>query len=177
MLIALTSGQRCQTLSLLNLDEVEVTATTITFVVSKLTKTSKIGKPPVSLVLSKYHHDDQLCVNTTLKQYLINTKPIRSQQRCLFLSYASPHKQVGSETISRWIKNTLFSAGVDTTKFTAHSTRSAACSAAFKNGVPLNVILSTANWARSSTFAKFYNKPVKQTDRSFAEAVLTSTTK
>ena len=38
MLIALTSGQRCQTLLLLNLDEVEVTATTITFVVSKLTQ-------------------------------------------------------------------------------------------------------------------------------------------
>ena len=147
------------------------------FVVSKLTKTSKIGKPPVSLVLPRYPHDDQLCVMTTLKQYLIKTKSLRGKQRCLFVSYASPHKQVRSETISRWIKNTLHKAGIDTAKFTAHSTRSAACSAAFKNGVPLNIILSTAHWARSSTFAKFYNKPVGQTDHSFANAVLAGTTK
>ena len=66
MLVALISGQRCQTLSLLNLDDAEVTATKIIFVISKLTKTSKIGKPPVSLVLPKYTHDDQLCVMATL---------------------------------------------------------------------------------------------------------------
>ncbi|XP_071797703.1 uncharacterized protein [Asterias amurensis] len=177
MLVALISGQRCQTLSLLNLDDAEVTATKVIFVVSKLTKTSKIGKQPVSLVLPRYPHDDQLCVMTTLKQYLIKTKSLRGKQRCLFVSYASPHKQVRSETISRWIKNTLHKAGIDTAKFTAHSTRSAACSAAFKNGVPLNIILSTAHWARSSTFAKFYNKPVGQTDHSFANAVLAGTTK
>lgn len=49
--------------------------------------------------------------------------------------------------------------GIDISKFAPHSTRSAAVTSAFKCGVPLDVILKTANWSNSQTFFKYYNKP------------------
>ncbi|XP_038051563.1 uncharacterized protein LOC119724536 isoform X1 [Patiria miniata] len=172
MLIALISGQRCQTLSLLDLDQVNVTRSNVTFVVTKLTKTSRVGSKPISVVLSEYPHDEHLCVMKTLREYLIKTRTFRGRERSLFLSYTSPHKRVGSETISRWIKMTLQDAGIDIGRFKAHSTRSAACSAALQRGVPLDVIMTTAQWARSSTFAKFYNKTIVPASQKFADAVL-----
>ena len=51
--------------------------------------------------------------------------------------------------------------GIDTHEFTAHSTRHAATSAAFKKVVSVDVIRSTAGWTNESkVFAKFYNTPI-----------------
>ena len=41
--------------------------------------------------------------------------------RDLLISYGKPHKPVSSEAISRWIKDELSKAGVDTSVFKAHS--------------------------------------------------------
>ncbi|XP_071791584.1 uncharacterized protein [Asterias amurensis] len=99
---------------------------------------------------------------------------IKGGEKKLFRSYVPPHKAVGSETIGRWIKLGLSDAGIRTDKFTAHSTRAAACSAASRKGVPLATIMKAAGWSRSSTFAKFYNKPVEDTGEynCFAESIL-----
>jgi hypothetical protein len=45
-------------------------------------------------------------------------------------------------------------AGIDTSIFKAHSTRSASTSAATKLGVPLQDIMSSAGWSSNSTFGK-----------------------
>ena len=55
-------------------------------------------------------------------------------------------------------------AGLDTTRFHPHSTRAASTSKAHKKATPIDVIMSTAGWAKASTFQKFYNKPIIQTD-------------
>lgn len=170
-LIALISGQRCQTIALINLDYANVTATGVTFVIDKLTKTSKVCKPHVDVSFTSYPHDALLCVINVLRTYLQRTKPVRGTERRLFLSYVQPYKAVGSETIGRWIKGTLKAAGINTDKFTAHSTRSAACSTAFKYGVSLDTIMKTAGWSKCSTFAKYYNKSII-TNPAFANAVL-----
>ena len=60
--------------------------------------------------------------------------------------------------------------GVDTTKFKAHSTRSAATSK-ISYYKPTDEILKHIGWSGGSTFQTFYNKPIIQED-SFAEAVL-----
>uniref|UniRef100_A0A914VLM9 Uncharacterized protein n=1 Tax=Plectus sambesii TaxID=2011161 RepID=A0A914VLM9_9BILA len=61
--------------------------------------------------------------------------------------------------------------GVDT-RFTAHSTRSAATSKASRAGLSAAQILSAANWSPgSTTFARFYLKPIQQ---GFSAAVLNS---
>ncbi|XP_019854593.1 PREDICTED: uncharacterized protein LOC109583611 [Amphimedon queenslandica] len=63
-------------------------------------------------------------------------------------------------TIGRWIKSLLTDAGVNTSIFGAHSTRAASSSAAKKVGVPLIDIMKAAGWSRSSTFERFYYKPI-----------------
>ena len=67
-------------------------------------------------------------------------------------------------------------AGLDVTIFSAHSTRSAAVSAAHRKYLPIEHILKTADWAAESTFAKYYNKPleVQSSSTSFALSILES---
>ena len=43
----------------------------------------------------------------------------------LFVSYCKPHAQVTSKTLSRWVVTLLSAAGVDTSIFKAHASRSA----------------------------------------------------
>lgn len=87
------------------------------------------------------------------------------------MSYTKPHKAVSRDTIGRWVKTVLSSAGIDTKKFKPHSTRAAAVSEASNASVSLDEILSTAGWSSESTFAKFYNKPVVR-ESQFASSVL-----
>ena len=61
----------------------------------------------------------------------------------------------------------MTAAGIDTSTFKPHSTRSAATSAAKVADVPLDEIMATAGWRSSSVFAVFYNKPLSS-DKSFA---------
>ncbi|XP_019857980.1 PREDICTED: uncharacterized protein LOC109586243 [Amphimedon queenslandica] len=78
----------------------------------------------------------------------------------LLLSLKKRHNPVSSSTIGRWIKSLLTDAGVNTSIFGAHSTRAASSSAAKKAGVPLIDIMKAAGWSRSSTFERFYYKPI-----------------
>ena len=51
-------------------------------------------------------------------------------------------------------------AGVDTSIYSAHSTRGASASKAVANGVSIDSVLQTANWSRESTFTRFYHRNV-----------------
>ena len=90
----------------------------------------------------------------------------------LLISFMKPYRKVSTDTIARWIKTVLRLAGIDTSIFKAHSTRSASTSAATKLGVPLHD-MSTAGWSSNSTFGKFYNKDVVQTSN-MGDAILSS---
>ena len=70
--------------------------------------------------------------------------------------------EVSKDTISRWIKETLRLAGIDTDVYKAHSTRSASISESFALKVNLEHVglLSRARWTNASTFARFYHKPL-----------------
>jgi hypothetical protein len=82
-----------------------------------------------------------------------------------------PHKPVSKDTIRRWILIVLKLAGIDTSKFKAHSVIHAVSSKANILGIPLTEILSKAGWTGSTTFEKFYNIPICH-DSSFAENLL-----
>ena len=71
------------------------------------------------------------------------------------------------------MKSTLAQAGIDTTKFKAHSSRSTSLSTAYEAGGVLADIMQAADWSTVSTFTKFYHKPVCKS--SFANAVLGQT--
>ena len=101
---------------------------------------------------------------------LERAQSFREQETKLFLTYQKPHHAVSASTISRWVKSLLKRAGVDSSKFGAHSTRAASSSAAKQAGVPIMDILSTGEWSSERTFARHYSVPI-QKKNNFAEAI------
>ena len=80
-------------------------------------------------------------------------------QSCLSLQGSHA---VSSDTIGRWIKDTLQASGVDTGLFSAHSCRAASTTAASLKGVSLTTIVKSASWSNVKTFKKFYFKDIEQ---------------
>ena len=157
MLIALLSGQRCQTIHALDTTTMVLSAEKCVFYINELLKTSRPGKHYGCLGLRAYADDKQLCVVTLLQEYVQRTLKFRGNNAQLLLSYHKPHNPVSTATIGRWLKEVLKRAGIDIQKFSAHSTRSASVSAA-------KTILDAAGWSNADTFAKFYDRPVISDD-------------
>jgi hypothetical protein len=78
----------------------------------------------------------------------------------LLLSSNKPHGPASVAKIGRWIEDQLKIAGIDTSIFTAHSTRGAEASIAVLSGVPIETIFDTGHWARESMFTQFYHREV-----------------
>ena len=93
-----------------------------------------------------------------LNEYLSRTKDLRKPVDNLFISYANPHLAVTNNTISRWIKSMLETAGIDISICKSHSTRAASSTAMKENLLPVEGILRTAGWSNVQKCAKFYDK-------------------
>ncbi|XP_073238147.1 uncharacterized protein [Porites lutea] len=175
MILALVTAQRTQTLKLLSINDMQSKDGEYVFQITSILKqTSAHGGrqrhlPPI--VLKKYDHDKTLCVFTLLQEYLITTSNLRGSCSQLLICHCKPHGPASKDTISRWLKQVMLDAGINTSVFKPHSTRSAATSAAKSADVPLDEIMTTAGWRSSSVFAVYYNKPLLN-DSSFANSVL-----
>ena len=167
MLIALISGKRAHTIAYILPRDSIVSESSVTFHIKHIIKTSKPGKPVPVIQLSAYPEDDRICVLQALRQYLLRTSNFRGGNQYLFVSINRPHRNVSPQTISRWLKGVLHLSGIDTSIYKAHSTRAASTSAAFRSGMAIDTILSTAGWSSARTFAKFYQKPLDLKKKSF----------
>ena len=179
MLCLLVSGSRGQTIHMLDITDMVQENLTITFHVSSLIETSKPGHPKPKVHLVPYPDDERLCVVTHLLKYLRRTKQLRGDSNTrLFISYNSPFKPISRGTLSRWVKNTMQKAGLDTKIFKPHSTRAASSSAAAAKAIPIDSILGAAGWASANTFAKYYNRPIEQAEtihmKEYGHSVLSS---
>ena len=172
MLIALVTGQRCQTLHLMDLRNMNTYQHGVKFLITEPVKQSAPNRQQPVLVLPEYTVDEKVCVVTCLRRYLDCTSGLRDCQK-LFVSYARPYRAVSRETISRWIKTVMAASGIDTAIFKPHSVRAASTSKAREQSVPLQNILTAAGWSNAQTFATFYQKPTSSiTEDSFASGVL-----
>lgn len=175
-LIALSSGQRVQTLSLIRVQNIKINESHIEIVINDLIKTSAPGRQMPVLVIPFFPYRVEVCPAKTLSSYIEITNSYRTNSNTdhLFLTIRKPIHNASSSTISRWIKEMMTKSGIDTNTFTAHSTRHASTSAALRRGVSVDTIKRRAGWTGSSlVFAKFYNRPLS-TDRdetAFAEAI------
>lgn len=174
-LLALIKSHRAQTLSKIKINNILVESTKIIIKIPDLIKTSRPGSNQPLLLIPFFDERPEICPGRTLNRYIDVTKSLR-HNNCdhLFISFRKPHKLVSSQTLSRWVKTTLGRSGIDLSIFSAHSTRHASTSKANNLGVNLDTIRRTAGWSdTSSTFARFYNKPVISTnDDSLARALL-----
>lgn len=172
MLISIISACRTQSLHLLDVRGMVKRKDSYVLLYSDVLKHSKPGKDNPVVVLKSYPPDRRLCVIFALKEYLTRTETLRSAScTSLFISYMSPYKRVTKETISRWLRTVMCSAGINCEVFKTHSIRGAVTSKAKVNCVPIDQILKTAGWTNTKTFGKFYEKPVTS-HTSFADAVL-----
>ena len=168
----LITGHRIQTLSLIDVREIKINENKIKIKITAPIKTSKPGKSQPMLNLPFYPNEN-VCVAKALTNYLYRTKNLRKNVNSLLISFKKPHKKVGTQTLSRWIKRTLKESGVDTDVFSAYSVRHASTSAAKRAGVSIDVIKRTAGWSKDSqVFAKYYDLEIKDDDNTFANSIL-----
>ena len=167
MLLALVTGQRCQTLHLLDLKLLHKGSDYV-FSFDTPLKHSRAHKAAPSVTLKPFPPDRRLCVITVLKEYISRTASLRGEHSRLLISFIKPHKPISRSSVSRWVKVCLVKSGIDTSVYSAHSTRMASTSKAYFARVPLETIMSTAGWSTAGTFRKFYFRDTT----SFAAAVL-----
>lgn len=171
-ILALTTGHRVQTLSLINIKNIKIMSDKIQIYIPDIIKTSKTGHLQPLLHLKTFESRIEICPVLTVKCYINRTKPLRSSTDNLILTFKKPHHKASTQTISRWIKTTLHESGIDVNSLTAHSTRHASTSAAKRSGISIDQIQRTAGWSQNSaTFARHYNRPVIQDPTVFSDVI------
>ena len=171
-LIWLLTGQRCQSLNLIDIRNVTITDHYVKFRWGDRLKTTRPGFQQEEIKVMAYAPDRKLCIVTVLKRYLLVTQKLRVGNSFL-ITTQKPYGGASKDTISRWVKVVMSKAGLDLSLFTPHSLRAASTSAAFRAKVPIDTILRTAGWSKQNTFRRYYNKPIS-TSTSFSQAILNS---
>ncbi|XP_031340928.1 uncharacterized protein LOC116169038 [Photinus pyralis] len=174
VLLALATGQRIQTLSLIEIHNILIRADKVEIKIPRRIKTSAPNRSQPFLTLPFFVHDPQVCVASTILKYLEKTKKVRGNCVFLFVTCKKPFHKATTQTIGRWIKIILSKSGLDTNIFKAQSTRHASTSAAARKGLNFDTIRLAAGWTKNSeTFARFYNRVLVNNEQ-FINAVLSS---
>ena len=105
-----------------------------------------------------------ICPVLSLKDYLVRTAPLCTvDAKNMFIQLRKPYKSVSSQTLAQWITSIMADAGVDTTKFRQHSTRSALAAWLESGTRKMSVaqICKQGQWFRlTTTYRKFYHRVV-----------------
>ena len=136
----------------------ELTTDQCVFKIMDKVKQTRVGTHIQPVVFKAYPKDEKLCTIAHLKEYIKRTTPFRNASKQLLLSHVKPHGPVSKDTISRWCRTVLSTAGVDTSKFKGHSTRAASSSFLADNNINIKDIILSAGWSSERTFQQFYHK-------------------
>lgn len=160
-------------LALINIDNIKTTVSGIEIKIPEIIKTSRPGACQPNLILPFFKDKNNLCVASTLLEYIEHTKELRGSHKNLFITTVKPHKPASTQTLRHWIKSLLKKSGINTNEFTAYSVKHAAVSKANSKNVDIDTIRRTAGWSeKSKIFGKFYNRPIQDTNETFARSVL-----
>ncbi|KYN09755.1 hypothetical protein ALC57_18121, partial [Trachymyrmex cornetzi] len=108
ILLALGTASRAQTLVTIDIYNIKETKEGLEIRILERTKTYKAGKARPLLCLPFFKERPDLCIANTVIQYLTVTANLRDRNsKHLFIAINKPHKEVFSQTISRWIKTVL----------------------------------------------------------------------
>ena len=141
-LLALTTGQRIQSLCVIDLRNLELTPQYVKIRFGDLLKQSKPGNHLQELYIESHAPNRSLCVVNCLSKYLDMTSDLRSDNN-LLISTIKPFKKATHNTLSNWLRECLKDSGLDLSTFTPHSTRAASTSTAVTK-IPVDTILRTA---------------------------------
>lgn len=149
-LLSLTTAHRSQTLAAIKMNDIVVSDDKIQILVSDQLKTSRPGAKNPCLVLPRIVEDEKICPLVTLSFYMKTTSALRGNDPYLFISCTKPHKPIGSQTISRWVRQAMKQSGIDTNTFSSHSVRHSVTSSAKRGGITLDTIRKHAGWSSKS---------------------------
>ena len=153
----LSGGQRSQTLHSLNIEDIKIRGDKCIIPIMQKIKQTRTGKHMKPLIFKCFLQEPKLCVVSTLKSYINQTKHLRKDSG-LFISYIAPFRCVTKDTICRWCKDILRLAGIDINLYTTHSSGAAASSFAKTKGISINEIMDSAGWSSEKSFSRHYNK-------------------
>ena len=93
----------------------------VIFYIPKVIKNTTTSFQPQLIKLKAYNKDKSICPLHTVVDYIKATEKYRKSEK-IIISY---HKLsiVTTQTVSRYVKQTLKAAGINTSLFTAHSTK------------------------------------------------------
>ena len=141
----------------------DITPSAYIFPIKKMLKQSRPGFHQEPIRYEKYVADPRLCIYNHLEEYIARTKSIRGDISQLLITYSRPHHAASSETISRWCKQFLELAGIETPKHKGHSTRAASTSLLVQsNSANLLQTLKAAGWPNEQPFRRFYDLQQEQ---------------
>ena len=160
MLMLLVTSRRKVDVSRLSINNMVKTPAKYTF---QITVAGKNYRPHFCacqmLVIERLGGRPEICPYTALSFYLHHTKFLRAT-KSLFIITTGPGTTTQIATLNRWATTVLKNAGIDTRKFTSHSTRSAASSKGYSKFLPLQEILQLGTWGSASTFFRHYCQQV-----------------
>ena len=113
---------------------------------------------------------NKLCPVACWEEYIQRTSQIRRAADKVFVAVKSPYKEISRDTIAKDTMLMMEAAGVDTTRFKSHSTRSAAASKALDQGASVDEVMKQGRWRSRSVFTRFYDR--SQRKDNFSQLVL-----
>jgi hypothetical protein len=145
ILLALTSLFRVSEIAAIDSESIVFSGPVVKFALLKLRKNQHKSNDIQSFSLCKLESLSNLCPVLCLERYVNLTRSFRESRppSSLILGIKSPHAPIGASSVARWIKLVLADAGVDTSVYSAHSTRGASASKAKSSGLPIETILRT----------------------------------
>ncbi|XP_057299263.1 uncharacterized protein LOC130629901 [Hydractinia symbiolongicarpus] len=160
-LLTILAGQRVHSVHNISVPYIDLTDDVMLCHLPGLLKTTRPKKTDRTLMYRAFPSDPDLCPLQCTKAYLSKREQLISKEiATLFVTFGKPHHAASKDTLSRWIKSAMTSAGIDTSVFSPGSCRSASGSKAKITGVPLDVILKYGTWSRDSTFYRYYCRDV-----------------
>lgn len=178
ILIALATGRRQKLLASLRTskDRLTVTKDSLTFKI--LNKDLKQGTNPkikaAPLVLNRFKDDYRIDPVHNTNVYIYRTRDRRNDESFLFLTSKAPYGPAHVDTLRRWVKDILVLAKIDIDLFKPGSTRGASTSKGSAMGASLDEIILAGGWRRSSTFVKWYKRPVTHKSRQLSDIIFTN---
>ena len=107
VLTALLTGQRTQSLHLMDIRNISISNNKIKIRYGDLLKQTRPGFQLDELTIRAYAPDRRLCLVVLLQEYVKRVQPIRGDITRLFLTTQPPIKAASKQTIARWIKINL----------------------------------------------------------------------
>ena len=101
---------------LLDLHNITWSRTDIRCAFGDLLKTCAPNRHQDKLVFGSFPEDKSLCVVHYLRHYEKRTHALRGSEAKLFISWKAPHSGVSRDTLRRWTKMGLKTAGIDYVK-------------------------------------------------------------